>query len=194
MHKIRFSHKSRNSHHRHSFSSPFIHQYLWYTIPYLGYMSSTLCATDITNMLLMPQNSVVGLIPFFMSFPPQEWKYYLNGGSEVNISYRLSSGSSSIFLVIAEGMLCRKDFGDFYFWFCEFLSHGTTAHASIVYHHCWESTIAPAQFEYFWSTSLLLKNFHQNPLVIGKCDIELTKWMKSDAWVDKLSLRLTIIQ
>ncbi|XP_061343005.1 E3 ubiquitin-protein ligase APD2 [Gastrolobium bilobum] len=33
----------------------------------------------------------------------KEWKYYLNRGSEVNISYRLSSGSSSIFLVIAEG-------------------------------------------------------------------------------------------
>ncbi|KAJ1385916.1 Zinc finger, RING-type [Sesbania bispinosa] len=33
----------------------------------------------------------------------KEWKYYLNRGSEVNISYSLSSESSSIFLVIAEG-------------------------------------------------------------------------------------------
>ncbi|GAU27447.1 hypothetical protein TSUD_161330 [Trifolium subterraneum] len=32
-----------------------------------------------------------------------EWKYYLNRGSEVNISYSLSSESSSIYLVIAEG-------------------------------------------------------------------------------------------
>ncbi|CAL5192308.1 unnamed protein product [Lathyrus oleraceus] len=33
----------------------------------------------------------------------KEWKYYLNRGSEVNISYSVSSESSSIYLVIAEG-------------------------------------------------------------------------------------------
>ncbi|CAI8612844.1 unnamed protein product [Vicia faba] len=33
----------------------------------------------------------------------KEWKYYLNKGSEVNISYSLSSENSSIYLVIAEG-------------------------------------------------------------------------------------------
>ncbi|PNY05222.1 protein aberrant pollen development 1 [Trifolium pratense] len=32
-----------------------------------------------------------------------EWKLYLNRGSEVNISYSLSSESSSVYLVIAEG-------------------------------------------------------------------------------------------
>ncbi|KAF7845364.1 E3 ubiquitin-protein ligase rififylin [Senna tora] len=32
-----------------------------------------------------------------------EWKYYLNTGSQVNISYSLSPESSSIYLVIAEG-------------------------------------------------------------------------------------------
>ncbi|XP_054781764.1 E3 ubiquitin-protein ligase APD2-like [Prosopis cineraria] len=33
----------------------------------------------------------------------EEWKYYLNEGSQVNISYRMSSESPSIVLVIAEG-------------------------------------------------------------------------------------------
>ncbi|KAK2361089.1 RING/U-box superfamily protein [Trifolium repens] len=33
----------------------------------------------------------------------KEWKYYLNRGSEVNISYSLSSENSSIYLAIAEG-------------------------------------------------------------------------------------------
>ncbi|XP_028764334.1 uncharacterized protein LOC114722465 [Neltuma alba] len=33
----------------------------------------------------------------------KEWKYYLNEGSQVNISYRMSSESPSIVLVIAEG-------------------------------------------------------------------------------------------
>ncbi|MED6193955.1 hypothetical protein PIB30_023971 [Stylosanthes scabra] len=33
----------------------------------------------------------------------QEWIYYLNTGSEVNISYHLSSESSSVLLVIADG-------------------------------------------------------------------------------------------
>ncbi|XP_045797785.1 E3 ubiquitin-protein ligase APD2-like [Trifolium pratense] len=33
----------------------------------------------------------------------KEWKLYLNRGSEVNISYSLSSESSSVYLVIAEG-------------------------------------------------------------------------------------------
>ncbi|KHN36429.1 Putative E3 ubiquitin-protein ligase XBAT35 [Glycine soja] len=34
---------------------------------------------------------------------PQEWKYYLNCGSSINISYHVSSKSSSVFLIIAEG-------------------------------------------------------------------------------------------
>ncbi|XP_058739747.1 E3 ubiquitin-protein ligase APD2-like [Vicia villosa] len=33
----------------------------------------------------------------------KEWKYYLNRGSQVNISYSVSSENSSIYLVIAEG-------------------------------------------------------------------------------------------
>ncbi|KAH1242075.1 putative E3 ubiquitin-protein ligase XBAT35 [Glycine max] len=32
-----------------------------------------------------------------------EWKYYLNCGSSINISYHVSSKSSSVFLIIAEG-------------------------------------------------------------------------------------------
>ncbi|XP_054784489.1 E3 ubiquitin-protein ligase APD2-like [Prosopis cineraria] len=37
------------------------------------------------------------------SFTSKEWKYYLNRGSQVNISYHLSSKSSSIYLLIIEG-------------------------------------------------------------------------------------------
>ncbi|XP_028760995.1 uncharacterized protein LOC114719645 isoform X1 [Neltuma alba] len=37
------------------------------------------------------------------SFTSKEWKYYLNKGSQVNISYHLSSESSSIYLLIIEG-------------------------------------------------------------------------------------------
>ncbi|TKY65832.1 putative E3 ubiquitin-protein ligase XBAT34 [Spatholobus suberectus] len=33
----------------------------------------------------------------------KEWKYYLNSGSAINISYHVSSSSSSVFLIIAEG-------------------------------------------------------------------------------------------
>ncbi|KAK7339881.1 hypothetical protein VNO77_20567 [Canavalia gladiata] len=33
----------------------------------------------------------------------KEWKYYLNKGSEVNISYHVSSKDSSVFLIIADG-------------------------------------------------------------------------------------------
>ncbi|XP_027351326.1 uncharacterized protein LOC113862437 [Abrus precatorius] len=34
----------------------------------------------------------------------KEWKYYLNKGSEVNISYHVSSTSSFVFLIIADGL------------------------------------------------------------------------------------------
>ncbi|KAI9116176.1 hypothetical protein K1719_013106 [Acacia pycnantha] len=37
------------------------------------------------------------------SFTSKEWKYYLNRGSQVNISYHLSSERSSIYLLIIEG-------------------------------------------------------------------------------------------
>lgn len=46
---------------------------------------------------------------------PQKWKYYLNKGSEINISYSLSSESSTIYLVIAEGILSTWDFSGFSF-------------------------------------------------------------------------------
>lgn len=50
---------------------------------------------------------------------PQQWKYYLNRGSEVNISYSLSSENSSLYLVIAEGIRSKMRFQ----WFlCNFMN------------------------------------------------------------------------
>ncbi|KAK7395109.1 hypothetical protein VNO78_15651 [Psophocarpus tetragonolobus] len=43
---------------------------------------------------------------FNVSLPPyshKEWKYYLNSGSAINISYHVSTTNSSVFLVIAQG-------------------------------------------------------------------------------------------
>ncbi|RHN46463.1 hypothetical protein MtrunA17_Chr7g0242481 [Medicago truncatula] len=51
-----------------------------------------------------------------MSIPyGSEWKYYLNRGSEVNISYSLSSENSSLYLVIAEGICSKMRFQWFLF-------------------------------------------------------------------------------
>lgn len=44
------------------------------------------------------------MIYLFMFLVLQEWVYHLNEGSQINISYSVASwGSSSVFLVLAEG-------------------------------------------------------------------------------------------
>lgn len=58
-------------------------------------MENNTCCFNITK------GSVIYL---FMFLVLQEWVYHLNEGSQINISYSVASwGSSSVFLVLAEG-------------------------------------------------------------------------------------------
>ncbi|KAG2404656.1 uncharacterized protein HKW66_Vig0115780 [Vigna angularis] len=80
---------------------------------------------------------------------PQEWKLYLNRGSAINISYHVSSRSSSVFLIVAQGTEA----------FTRWLENPTEPNTTL----SWNVIHGGLTFLVFWSFNLLnnLQSAHE---------------------------------